>query len=119
MRMSWQQLRKMFPHLAEGLEKRSQDESGQVRVTSARSDVRVGEVTSSKDFSGYSPDAIDFLRRCNTEEEALEIINFLEKQLEIDGRYAEKLRKQLKTNGIRSFGSKKQDNYYFKELGYG
>jgi len=117
--MNWQQLRKMFPHLTEELENRSQDGSGHVRVTPGRSDVGVGEVTSSKDFSGYSPDAIDFLRRCNTEEEALKIIDFLEKRFVINYRYTEKLRRQLKTNGIRSFGSKKQDDYYLKELGYG
>ncbi len=118
MRMSWQQFRKMFPHLAEELENRSQEGPDQVRVKSVRSDVGVGEVTASKGFSGYSPDAIGFLRRCDTEEEALEIINYLEKRLEIDPRYAEKLRTQLKTSGVRSFGSKKQDNYYLKESGY-
>jgi hypothetical protein len=63
-------------------------------------------------FSGYSPDVIDFLRRCATDEEALEIISFLEKRGEINTIHAEELRKQLQNQGLRSFGARKSWGYY-------
>jgi hypothetical protein len=41
----------------------------------------------------------------------------LEKRGELTKEHAEKLRKQLKKEGVRSFGSKKEENYYFKQGG--
>jgi hypothetical protein len=38
----------------------------------------------------------------------------MEKRGEINCEYAQKLRKQLNEKGIRSFGSKKEDEYYLK-----
>lgn len=61
-----------------------------------------------------NPDVIGFIRRAKTEEEALEIINFCEKKGDIDSEYAKKLRKQLKEQGLRSFGPYKPPGYYFK-----
>jgi hypothetical protein len=52
------------------------------------------------------------LRRCDTNEQAEEIIAYLEKRSEVDKEYAEKLRTQLKQKGVRSFGLKKGENYY-------
>jgi hypothetical protein len=66
-------------------------------------------------FSGYSPDVIDFLRRCTTQDEALEIISFLEKRGEINAVHAEELREQLRSRGLRSFGTKKSWGYYEQE----
>jgi hypothetical protein len=66
-------------------------------------------------FSGHSPDIVDFLRRCNTDEEAMEIISFLEKRGEIKPVHAKELRKQLQSQGVRSFGSKKDWGYYERE----
>ncbi|MFX1509801.1 MAG: DUF2095 family protein [Promethearchaeota archaeon] len=66
-------------------------------------------------FSGYSPDVIDFLRRCATDDEALEIISFLEKRGEINSNHAEELRKQLQNQGLRSFGTKKSWGHYERE----
>ena len=78
---------------------------------------RTGQVidTGKPRYSGYSPDVVDFLRRCNTEEEALEIIVFLEKRGELKRVHAKELRKQLRTKGVRSFGSKKSWGYYERE----
>ena len=107
--------RKMFPHLA------AEFEGGEhkVSISSFRSDVKVGEKAASKLFEGYNPDVIDFLRRCDTEEQAEEIIRYLERRREISGKYASRLMKQLKEKGIRSFGPKKEDDYYLKKaMGY-
>lgn len=63
----------------------------------------------------FNPQAVDFIRRCDTEPQAEEIIAYLEKKGEITKDYAEQLRCQLKRDGVRSFGSKKEEYYYFKE----
>ena len=106
--------RRMFPHLAEELE------SGDcgTKINSVRSDPTTGEKAVSKRFIGYTPDVIDFLRRCDEEKQAEEIIRYLEKRGEISLEYARKLRKQLKEKGVRSFGSKKESDYYLKQGGF-
>ena len=65
----------------------------------------------------FSPQAVDFIRRCDTEVQAEEIISYLEKRGEITKDYAKELRCQLKRDGVRSFGSKKEEYHYFKEGG--
>lgn len=106
--------RKMFPHLTQELE------AGDCRITitSVRSDFQTGERASSRKFADYMPDIIDFLRRCDTEQQAEEIICYLEGRGEISRDYARRLKKQLKEKGVRSFGSKKEDDYYLKQDGF-
>lgn len=103
--------KQMFPSLADEME------TGQNRVaiSSVRSNAFAGERASTKRFDNYMPDAIDFLRRCDNDKQAEEIIDFLEKRQEITREYAQKLRKQLKAKGVRSFGPKKQDDYYSRQ----
>lgn len=103
----------MFPHLAKELEGREQ----RVAIDSVRSDVQTGEKASSDKFATYMPDVIDFLRRCDNEKQAEEIINYLEKRGEISFDYAQRLRKQLDEKGVRSFGTKKEEGYYLKQGG--
>jgi hypothetical protein len=102
--------KKMFPHLAKEMEEKLQG----VTISSVRSDVKAAEKASSDRFAGYMPDVVDFIRRCDNEEQAEEIINYLEKRGEISSKYAQKLRKQLKEKGVRSFGPRKEDDYYLK-----
>jgi hypothetical protein len=66
------------------------------------------------EFSGYNPSVIDFIRRCNTIKETESIISYLEKRGEITEKYGGIIRNQIKKKGIRSFGPKKFENYYFK-----
>jgi hypothetical protein len=65
----------------------------------------------------FNPCAVDFIRRCDTEAQAEEIIAYLQKKGEITPEYAEELRCQLKREGVRSFGPKKEENHYFREGG--
>ena len=102
--------KKKFPNLANELESAEH----KVSLNSVRTDVQTGEGAASERFVHYMPDVIDFIRRCDTEEQAEEIIAYMEKRGEIEKRYAEKLRQQLKDKGVRSFGPKKEDNYYLK-----
>lgn len=98
-----------FPNLADEME----TDENRVKISSVRSDVSAGEQrASAKRFDNYVPDAIDFIRRCDNERQAEEIIDYLENRREITGEYAQRLRKQLRSKGVRSFGPKKQDDYY-------
>ena len=65
----------------------------------------------------FNPSAVDFIRRCDTEAQAEEIIAYLQKKGEITKENADELRRQLKRDGVRSFGPKKEEYYYFKEGG--
>ena len=65
----------------------------------------------------FNPSALDFIRRCDTETQAEEIIAYLQKKGEITKENAEQMRCQLKRDGVRSFGPKKEDYHYFKEGG--
>jgi len=114
MEINKEQFKRMFPNLAREMS----DEESKVTINSVRSDIEAGEKTASKSFRGYDPDAIDFLRRCDNEEQAKEIIDYLERRKEISKEYAAQLRRQLKEKGVRSFGSKKEDGYYLKQAGF-
>ncbi|MBX5321208.1 MAG: DUF2095 family protein [Candidatus Bathyarchaeota archaeon] len=105
--------KKLFPNLAKEMELGE----NKVAVNSVRTDSNCGERAAARHFVHYDPDVIDFLRRCDTQEQAEEIIAYMEKRGEISKEYAEKLRKQLKEKGVRSFGPKKEENYYLKRGG--
>ncbi len=104
-------IKRMFPNLAKEI---GSGES-KVSVDSVRTDNGADEKHAMrKKYSEYIPDVVDFLRRCDTVQQAEEIIAYMEKRGELDGRYAGQLRKQLKEKGVRSFGTKKEDDYYLK-----
>ncbi|TRO54872.1 DUF2095 domain-containing protein [Candidatus Bathyarchaeota archaeon] len=103
----------MFPNLSEELE----GGNSKVTIDSVRTDPDTAEKSVSDKFRNYDPTVIDFIRRCDTEAQAEEIIAYLEKKGEITKEYAAKLRKQLKREGVRSYGPKKEDSYYFKQGG--
>lgn len=104
-------LKRMFPNLSKEIDSDEQ----KVSINSVRTNKETGEhhVTNGR-FVNYVPDVVDFIRRCDTGKQAEEIIAFEEKRGEIDALYARKLRKQLKEKGVRSFGSKKEHDYYLK-----
>src|SRR3972149_11010289 len=103
----------MFPNLSKELELGD----SKVAINSVRTDSDVAEKALSDKFRHYNPTVVDFIRRCDTEMQAEAIIAYLEKRGELTKKYAEKLKKQLKKEGVRSFGSKKEENYYFKQGG--
>lgn len=122
MGVDWNILKKYFPNLAREI---SVSKTVSISINGFRSDSEIGERIASKPHStgkprfwGYTPDAIDFIRRCETEEQVLEIIEFMEKRGELSSEYASKLKRQLKERGVRSFGSKKEPGWYFREDPY-
>jgi len=100
----------MFPNLTKELE----SEENRVNINSVRTDVTNSEEAVADKFAHCMPDVIDFVRRCDTEKQAEEIIAYMEQRGEIDKQYSVKLRKQLREKGIRSFGPKKEENYYLR-----
>ncbi len=110
MEINRKKFKRLFPNLAKEIAGKQQ----RVVVSSVRSDVTAAEKACSKRFVNYMPDVVDFIRRCDNEQQAEEIIGYLEKRKEISPDYAQRLRKQLKEKGVRSFGPKKEDGYYLK-----
>jgi len=117
-------LKKIFPHLYEELE------TGETKVPinavrknpeaieNGECEEEAFEPTVPLDkLRHFNPTAVDFIRRCDTDVQAEEIIAYLEKKSEITKEYAEELRSQLKRNGVRCFGPKKEEYSYFKEGG--
>jgi hypothetical protein len=104
--------RKYFPNLADEIDKGLSS----LPIESVRTDEKVGEERGT--LSGFMPDVIDFLRRCDTEDQALEILAYMEKRKEITHEYAERLTIQLKEKGVRSFGEKKEHGYYLRKYYY-
>jgi hypothetical protein len=123
-------LKKMFPHLYSELEGPSEN---RVSIDAVNADSEVDkeaieiEDVCEEEFlkpakeadklRDFNPSAVDFIRRCDTDEQAQEIISYLKKKGELTQKQAKELECQLKREGVRSFGSKKEENYYFHEGG--
>ena len=105
--------KKMFPNLSKEVEL----EDSKVSINSVRTDPNAAENAKADKFINYNPTVVDFIRRCDTETQAEEIIGYLEKRGELTKDYAKALKQQLKKKGVRSFGSKREDNFYFKQSG--
>ncbi len=122
-------LKKVFPHLYEELEtgdakvpidavRKNPQEAEEVVECEECGEEELSACTETPDkLRHFNPCAVDFIRRCDTEAQAEEIIAYLQKKGEITKEYAEELRCQLKREGVRSFGPKKEENYYFREGG--
>jgi hypothetical protein len=124
-------IKKIFPHLYEELE------NGEVKVPISavrKNPLEAEAAAEGEDFDcteeeftsctetpdklrHFNPSAVDFIRRCDTEKQAEEIIAYLQKKGEITKENAEQMQCQLKRDGVRSFGPKKEEYHYFKEGG--
>ena len=100
------EFKKKYPGLAKEM-----GGTGTVRIQSVRSDAKEAEKATYA-TQGYEPTAVDYIRRCTSKEEALEIIDFLEKQGTIVAKYAKKLKSQLNKQGLRSFGQHRGPGCY-------
>lgn len=101
--MDIEELRRKYPNLARELEKR-------VMCVEIR-----GSRTSDEDLRVGLPDAVDYIRRCRSVQEAEEVISFLERTNQISRAKADELRKQLYSQGLESFGPHKEFGYYVKK----
>ena len=74
--------------------------------------VRTVSEETREESTSYTPDVVDYIRRCDTLSQANEIVDYLAKQGEITPAQAKAIKSQLKSEGIRSFGSKKEKDHY-------
>ena len=67
-----------------------------------------------EDYSvlGYTPTAVDYIRRCRTLDEAFEIIDYLKKRGEITEKEYKTLSEKLKSEGLTGFGTIKETGFY-------
>ncbi len=100
-------IEKIFPNLSEEIKEKN---SKNLAIDGIRFHESPLEVSNSSELK--NPDVIAFLRRCETDEQGCEIIDYLLERNEITKDHAEELKIQLKTQGIRSFGKKKEAGYY-------
>ncbi|MCS7097091.1 MAG: DUF2095 domain-containing protein [Candidatus Methanomethylicia archaeon] len=104
-------LKKYFPNLSREIEEKLSLIALSLKSGTSKS-TRVPK------FRGYEPTVIDFIRRCDNETQALEIVNFLEKRNELSHEEAEIIREILRKKGVRFFGPKKESDWYIKEDPY-
>ena len=124
-------IKKIFPHLYAELEKgeakvpinavRKNPLEAEVAAMGEECDCTEDEFASCTEtpdkLRHFNPSAEDFIRRCDTELQAEEIIAYLLKKGEITKDNAEQMQCQLRRDGLRSFGPKKEEYHYFKEGG--
>ena len=100
------EFKKKYPRLAEEMEK---------GISKTEIKFEVEDTAPSRKYAGYDPNAVDFIRRCKTDDQAYEIIEYLEKRGELSKEEAEKMCAQLKEKGVRSFGALKKVGHYDRE----
>ena len=109
--MEKEKFRELFPHLADELENgKSVADLEDDTIRQKRS------LNANRRWEGYDPDIIDFIRRCETPEQAAKIINYMSDEGEVSSEMAEKLRRQLKEEGVRSFGALKEKGHYHRNI---
>jgi len=108
-----QELKKIFPHLLK-------------EVTSNQKAIKIDSIRIDKGYNDsercypdelINPGAIDFIRRCTTTEEALEVLNYLLKRNELTRSEFNSLKKQIKQEEglkcfINKYGGFKAPGYY-------
>jgi hypothetical protein len=62
----------------------------------------------------FVPDIVDYIRRCDTVSQALEIVDYMLKRGEISNSEARDIKTRLKGEGLRSFGEKKEKDHYLR-----
>ena len=72
----------------------------------------MSEKTDTASTERFLPDVVDYIRRCDTMDQAVEIINYMLKRGEINTKKAREFKSQLKAQGLRSFGTKKETDHY-------
>ncbi len=66
-------------------------------------------------WRGYVPTVEDYLRRCNTIDEAMEVLDYLEKHGKITSEEAEYYRGLIREKGLEAVGPHKEGDYYYKK----
>jgi hypothetical protein len=101
-----EEFKRKFPHLHKEIEEIEEEAVTQAGL----------QDTERGSLSGHVPDVIKYVRRARTENEAMEIVNYLRERGEVSEEYSRTLVKQIREKGVRSFGSLRTWGHYEKEL---
>ena len=107
--MEKKKFKELFPHLADELvngKSIADLESDTIKQKSV--------LNTNRRWAGYEPDIIDFIRRCETLEQAKKIIDYMSNEGNVSTEMVEKVRRQLEEEGVRSFGELKEKGYYHR-----
>lgn len=105
-------LEKRFPNLLESLKgKGKKIEIDGVEIDQ-KEEKEEEDKSESKTDKSMEEIVVDYIRLCEDEEEALDVIDFMEEKRGVNSIYTEQLRKKLETEGLRSFGSKREPGEY-------
>ena len=85
---------------------------GTISLDSVRGSADEAERAATPTHHGDEPTAVDYIRRCSTEDQAVEIINYLEAKGEVEAEHAKQLRAQLAEKGLGSFGKRRKPGCY-------
>jgi hypothetical protein len=106
--MADKEFKDIFPAISEELERGLTQE---YRIQGVRT--KLSEKSEEKPAKEtYIPGVIDYIRRCDTVSQAIEIVDWMLKRGEISRAEARDVKIQLKREGLRSFGTKKEKDYY-------
>jgi hypothetical protein len=98
-----------FPHLYEELG----DSTAGENEESKGSEVQNAQ----PDLSNQCPaEAVSYIRRARNNDEAIEVVNYLRRRGELSEREASSIIRQIREQGVRSFGSLKTWGHYEREL---
>ena len=103
------EFKRKFPHLYKELG----DSTSRERKDSESPE---GQDAEPDESDGYSADAISYIRRARTNEEAIEVVNYMRKRGELSDTDAGSIIKQIKERGVRSFGGLKTWGHYEREF---
>jgi hypothetical protein len=110
--MEKKDFKRLFPHITDEIDSGvSKVDFDEVNEPPSSTEPSYDE---DREYAGYQPGAIDFIRRCRKTREAEEIISFLEKKGDIKKEEADALRRQLREEGLSSFGPHKGPGFYEK-----
>jgi len=68
-----------------------------------------------KSLKGYSPNVFDYIRRCENNDEAFQIIDFLVSRGELPEKVAKVVKRMIMEKGLRFYGPKKEVGYYVEK----
>lgn len=109
-----EEFKKKFPHLHEELSPEEEDgttQAGQEDTTQA------GQEETDRESSRENvPSVVLYVRRAKTDNEAIDIVNYLRRRGEISEESSRTLLKQIQEKGVRSFGGQRRWGNYEAEL---
>lgn len=102
------EFRKSFPALNKEMES---GDTMEFRIDGVRTMSEEPEDDTADDGT-FLPSVIDYIRRCDTVPQAMEIVDYMVTRGELTLSKAKTIKKQLKSDGLRSFGAKKEKDHY-------